>query len=60
MCLLISSHVIHYSSSSVIQATKSRGKLVQVGLSYSDVTVPLVHAGVREVDILGVFRYVNR
>ncbi|XP_045112736.1 sorbitol dehydrogenase-like [Portunus trituberculatus] len=42
-----------------IYATKSRGKLVQVGLSGPEVTIPLVHAGVREVDIIGVYRYLN-
>ncbi|XP_050722858.1 sorbitol dehydrogenase-like [Eriocheir sinensis] len=42
-----------------IYATKSRGKVMQVGLSGPEVTVPLVHAGVREVDIMGVFRYLN-
>lgn len=40
-----------------LQATRSRGKLVQVGLSGPEVTIPLVHAGVREVDIIGVYRY---
>ncbi|KAG0730454.1 Sorbitol dehydrogenase [Chionoecetes opilio] len=42
-----------------IYATKSRGKVVQVGLSGATVTVPLVHAGVREVDVLGVYRFVQ-
>lgn len=42
-----------------IYATKSRGKVAQVGLSGPEVTIPLVHAGVREVDILGVYRYLN-
>ncbi|XP_063865260.1 sorbitol dehydrogenase-like isoform X1 [Scylla paramamosain] len=42
-----------------IYVTKSGGKLVQVGVGAPEVTVPLVHAAVREVDILGVYRYVN-
>ncbi|MPC07743.1 Sorbitol dehydrogenase [Portunus trituberculatus] len=42
-----------------IYVTKSGGKLVQVGVGPSEVTVPLTHAAVREVDILGVYRYVN-
>ena len=42
-----------------VQVTKSGGKLVLVGVGPAEVTVPLVHAAVREVDILGVYRYVN-
>ncbi|XP_050709706.1 sorbitol dehydrogenase-like [Eriocheir sinensis] len=42
-----------------IYATKSRGKVMLVGVSGHEVTVPLVHAGVREVDIMGVYRYLN-
>lgn len=30
-----------------------------VGVGGHEVTVPLVHAGVREVDIMGVYRYLS-
>lgn len=33
--------------------------LVLVGNSPPEVTVPLVNAAIREIDIRGVFRYVN-
>lgn len=42
-----------------IYATKSGGCLLLVGLGPENVTVPLVNAAVREVDIKGVFRYCN-
>lgn len=42
-----------------IYATKSGGKLAQVGLSGDCVSIPLGHAGVREIDIIGVYRYGN-
>lgn len=42
-----------------IYATNSGGTLVLVGMGPEMVSVPLVHAAVREVDIKGVFRYCN-
>ena len=39
------------------QATKSGGVLALVGLGAAEVTIPIVDASVREVDIRGVFRY---
>jgi len=42
-----------------MQATKSGGCLLLVGLGPAMVNVPIVNAAVREVDIRGVFRYCN-
>lgn len=42
-----------------IYATRSGGVVVLVGLGAEMVTVPLINASVREVDIRGVFRYCN-
>lgn len=42
-----------------LQATRSGGVLVLVGLGAPEVKIPIVDATVREVDIRGIFRYVN-
>ncbi len=42
-----------------IYATKSGGVMVVVGMGPADMNVPMVNALVREVDIRGIFRYVN-
>ncbi|XP_045618687.1 sorbitol dehydrogenase isoform X2 [Procambarus clarkii] len=42
-----------------IYATRSGGVLMLVGVGAPEVTLPLVHAGMREVEIIGVYRYIN-
>ncbi|XP_047496336.1 sorbitol dehydrogenase-like [Penaeus chinensis] len=42
-----------------IYATRSCGAVLMVGLPSADLKLPIVHASLREVDILGVFRYLN-
>jgi len=42
-----------------MQATKSGGVALLVGLGPAQVQFPIVNAAVREVDIRGVFRYAN-
>lgn len=44
---------------SLLQATKSGGRAVLVGMGNPEITVPLAGAVAREVDIRGIFRYVN-
>nr|QZC92151.1 alcohol dehydrogenase [Dioryctria abietella] len=40
-------------------ATKSGGKALLVGMGNPEITVPLAGSVAREVDIMGIFRYVN-
>jgi len=42
-----------------IYATRASGTVLLVGMGPADVTVPILNAASREVDIRGVFRYAN-
>ncbi|KAJ8272252.1 hypothetical protein COCON_G00111110 [Conger conger] len=50
---------VESSIQTAIYATRSGGVVVVVGMGPAMVTVPLLSAGIREVDIRGVFRYCN-
>ncbi|KAK4385041.1 Sorbitol dehydrogenase [Sesamum angolense] len=45
--------------STALGATLSGGKVCLVGLGHTEMTIPLAPAAVREVDVVGVFRYKN-
>lgn len=47
------------SLETAVLAVKSRGAVVAIGLGAERVELPIVDAAIREVDILGVFRYTN-
>ena len=49
----------NYALYVLIQATRSGGTVALVGLNFADISLPLVNAAVREVDIRPVFRYTN-
>lgn len=42
-----------------IFGTRSGGVLMMVGIGAAEVKLPIVNAAVREVDIMGVYRYIN-
>lgn len=42
-----------------IPITKSGGVIVLVGMGPPEITLPIINATIREIDIRGVFRYVN-
>ncbi|XP_066970378.1 sorbitol dehydrogenase-like [Macrobrachium rosenbergii] len=50
---------VESSLSTAIYATRSGGVLVLVGIGGNKLTLPIVNAAVREVDIRGVYRYTN-
>ncbi|XP_062240699.1 sorbitol dehydrogenase [Platichthys flesus] len=50
---------VESSIQTAIYATRSGGVVVLVGLGSELVTIPLIDAALREVDIRGVFRYCN-
>uniref|UniRef100_A0A2N9FVL1 Enoyl reductase (ER) domain-containing protein n=1 Tax=Fagus sylvatica TaxID=28930 RepID=A0A2N9FVL1_FAGSY len=45
--------------STALNATRPGGKVCLIGLARSETTVPLTPAAVREVDVIGIFRYRN-
>ncbi|RDX68601.1 Sorbitol dehydrogenase [Mucuna pruriens] len=45
--------------STALSATQPGGKVCLVGMGHSEMTVPLTPAAAREVDVVGVFRYMN-
>ncbi|KAL5457653.1 hypothetical protein EMCRGX_G034936 [Ephydatia muelleri] len=50
---------VESSIAAAIYCTRSGGVLVLVGLGAAEAKLPIVDASVREVDIRGIFRYVN-
>lgn len=42
-----------------IEATRQGGTIVTVGMGPPSVNIPIVTAGIKELDIRGIFRYVN-
>ncbi|EEC83981.1 hypothetical protein OsI_30128 [Oryza sativa Indica Group] len=40
-----------------LEATRGGGKVCLVGMGHNEMTVPLTSAAIREVDVVGIFRY---
>ncbi|KAI8911240.1 putative sorbitol dehydrogenase [Powellomyces hirtus] len=47
------------SMRTAVFGTQAGGTIVAVGMGKDDVSIPIVHLGVRELSIRGVFRYAN-
>ncbi|KAK3220814.1 hypothetical protein Dsin_014784 [Dipteronia sinensis] len=45
--------------STALNATRSGGKVCLIGLAKSEMTISLIPAAAREVDVIGIFRYRN-
>ncbi|KAL5222229.1 hypothetical protein ABZP36_026942 [Zizania latifolia] len=43
--------------STALEATRAGGKVCLVGMGHNEMTVPLTSAAIREVDVVGIFRY---
>ena len=40
-----------------LEATRPGGRVCLVGMGHNEMTVPLTSAAIREVDVVGIFRY---
>ncbi|KAE8672363.1 L-idonate 5-dehydrogenase [Hibiscus syriacus] len=47
------------SLTTALSATEAGGKVGLIGLAQGDLTIPLSSAAVREIDVVGIFRYRN-
>lgn len=58
-CVYYLSRLLFFFITTTLKATRAGGTAVIVGMGASEVNIPLSSALIREVDIKGVFRYVN-